>query len=289
MKQIISLFLLLAMLFFLTNCNNRTHFNNYLNSPPLANQYAANGNILTNNKKYDEAISYFNKAINLDPKNSIYYCNRGEAYFLNSQNVEAFADFNRAIELDPNNSNAYFYRGAVYMKDEKIGKAIIEFNIAIQKKPDYAEAYLYRGIAYEKIGEIDKANVDKKRAKELEPRVEAILKRSINPEIDESVDPDTIYTLSEVEIPPKVVYTVPPRYPIEAYKNNISGYVKLKYVVTKEGKTKDITIKEASPKGVFEAAAIQAVEQYRFNPAVKKGQAVNVSVNMPIQFDVNTK
>jgi TonB family protein len=148
---------------------------------------------------------------------------------------------------------------------------------------------IIQGIAYEKIGEIDKANVDKKRAKELEPRVEAILKRSINPEIMKSVDPDTIYTLSEVEIPPKVVYTVPPRYPIEAYKNNISGYVKLKYVVTKEGKTKDITIKEASPKGVFEAAAIQAVEQYRFNPAVKKGQAVNVSVNMPIQFDVNTK
>ncbi|MBN1905274.1 MAG: TonB family protein [Deltaproteobacteria bacterium] len=289
MKQIISLFLLLTVLVLLTDCNNRTHFNNYLNNPPPAIQYAGQGNTLTNNKKYDEAISYFNKAINLEPNNSMYYCNRGEAYWLNGQNNEAMADFNRSIELDPNIANGYFYRGAVYMKDEEVDKAIIEFNMAIQKNPDFAPAYLYRGIAFEKTGEINKAVLDKKRAKELQPRVEAVLKRMISPEIDEPVDPDTIYTLSEVEAPPKAVYVVPPVYPIEAKKNNISGYVKVKYVVTKEGKTKDIIIKEASPKGVFETAAIQAVEQYRFNPAVKKGQAVNVIVNMPIQFDVNTK
>lgn len=281
--------MLLAVLVLFTNCNNRTHFNNLqMNSMPGI-QYNQQGNILTNNKKYDEAISNFNMAIKLEPANAFYLCDRGRAYWLKGQNSEAMADFNKAIELDPKYSGAYFYRGAVYMKDENIDKAIMEFNMAIKIAPDFSAAYLYRGIAYEKTGEINKADLDKKRAKELQPRVEAVLKRMISPEIDESVDPDTIYTLTEVDKPPKAVYVVPPVYPIEAKRNSVTGYVKLKFVVTKEGKTKDITIKEASPKGVFETVAIQSVEQCLYSPAVKNGQAVNVSVNMPIQFDVNTK
>lgn len=275
------------MLVLFSNCTTSNQFNKLPIISLQAFQYDQQGNILTDKKNYDEALSNFNKAIQLMPANSYFFCDRGRAYWLSGKNSEAMADFNRAIGLYHSAAIAYFYRGAVYMKDEKVDQAILEFDMAIQRAPEYAAAYLYRGIAYEKIGEINKADLDKKRAKELNPRVETLLKTMINPEIDETpVDPDTIYTLAEVDTPPRVVYFVPLYYPTEAKKNKNSVYLKVKCVVTKEGKAKDITIEEASLKGVFKDAAIQAVEQYFFNPAVKNGQVVNASVVMPIEFNV---
>jgi TonB family protein len=284
MKQMISLFSLLAVVFLFSNCTASNQSNKLSIMSPQAIQYGQQGKMLANNKNYEEAISYYNKAIQLMPANIHFLCDRGRSYLLNGKNSEAMADFNRAIELDPNASNAYFYRGAVYMKEEKVDKAIIEFNMATQIMPDLAEAYLYRGIAFEKKGEIDKADLDKKRAKELEPRVEAVFKKTINPEVDEPFDPDAIYTMIEVDIPPTTVYLAIPPVPFEAHANKISGSVLVKFVVTKEGKAKDIKIIKASPKGLFEAAATQAVEQSRFNPAVKNGQVVNASVYLPINF-----
>lgn len=60
----------------------------------------------------------------------------------------------------------------------------------------------------------------------------------------------------------------PPQYPTKALSHGISGYTIAEYTVDINGKPKDITIIEASPKGYFEKASIYAAERFMYNPLV---------------------
>ena len=60
---------------------------------------------------YQGAIADCNKAIELDPKYTKAYGNRGIAKYELGDNQGAIADYNKAIELDPKNAKAYHNRG----------------------------------------------------------------------------------------------------------------------------------------------------------------------------------
>lgn len=60
----------------------------------------------------------------------------------------------------------------------------------------------------------------------------------------------------------------PPQYPTRALSHGISGYTIAEYTVGINGKPKDITIIEASPKGYFEKASIYAAERFMYNPLI---------------------
>lgn len=51
---------------------------------------------------YDEAIAYFTKAIDIDPKFINAVCNRGVAFELSKNYANARNDFNACIDIDPN-------------------------------------------------------------------------------------------------------------------------------------------------------------------------------------------
>lgn len=67
-------------------------------------------------------------------------------------------------------------------------------------------------------------------------------------------------------IPPKRIKTVPPAMPKEAADRGISGYVVVSYTIKQNGLVGDVKVDEAQPKGVFDAAAMQAVSQWRYEP-----------------------
>ena len=61
----------------------------------------------------DSAISYLNKAINLDSKFVLAYFSRGMAHFKRNDFLYALSDFAKTIELDSLFADAYFYRGTI--------------------------------------------------------------------------------------------------------------------------------------------------------------------------------
>src|SRR3990172_8362478 len=67
-----------------------------------ASQWFEKGHQYAINKKYDEAIEAYTKAIALDPNYAQAYTNRGVAYYNKGQYDRAIEDYNRAIALDPN-------------------------------------------------------------------------------------------------------------------------------------------------------------------------------------------
>ena len=118
------------------------------------------GNFLVLLGEVEAAIKAYSDAIEMDPRYSVAYTNRGVLYGNKGEYDLAIKDFNMAIELNPNNFFAYNNRGKAYDKIEDFDRAIEDFNAAIKLKPDYVKAYNNRGDAYQKKGKFDEALAD---------------------------------------------------------------------------------------------------------------------------------
>lgn len=66
--------------------------------------------------------------------------------------------------------------------------------------------------------------------------------------------------------PPRFLGGPDPVFPASARAAGRSGYVIVAYRVGTDGVVADATVVEAEPAGVFEAAALKAVRQWRFEP-----------------------
>lgn len=88
---------------------------------------------------------------------------------------------------------------------------------------------------------------------------------------------------------PEVSYArlKPPRYPAEAIESGQSGSVLLKVLVGSDGTPQQVEVEAATNPGVFDAAAIAAVENWKFNPANREGSAVESWVRVPICFSLD--
>ena len=119
-------------------------------------------------KTYQEAITEFTTAIQLDPLYVDAYLARGIAYYRMLNYEESIKDYNTVIDLDPDNPKVYLNLGNTHrMQRGQHQQAIQDYGKAIQLDPDYANAYIYRGAAYQWLGNDVKADADYARAKEL--------------------------------------------------------------------------------------------------------------------------
>jgi protein TonB len=83
------------------------------------------------------------------------------------------------------------------------------------------------------------------------------------------------------------ISTADPVYPAAAMRNRQEGWVTLEFTVTDSGTVRDPLVTDAEPSGVFDAAAITAVEQWRFRPRVANGRAVEVRTSVTLRFAVD--
>lgn len=95
------------------------------------------------------------------------------------------------------------------------------------------------------------------------------------------------FTPTQVDQPPRAIRTFPPQYPYLAKRDNIEGRVMLKFVVDTDGLPRETQVEESEPEGVFDEAAMKALERYRFKPAIKNGKAVLCIVRLPISFQLD--
>src|ERR1035441_7518249 len=80
----------------------------------------------------------------------------------------------------------------------------------------------------------------------------------------------------------QLVEQVPPQYPAEASKAKIQGTVVLAIVIGADGGIKDIREIDGPPELI--PAAVAAVKQWRYHPALFRGQPREASTEVEIQF-----
>jgi len=82
---------------------------------------------------------------------------------------------------------------------------------------------------------------------------------------------------------PKAIFAPDPEYSEEARKAKYQGVCVLSLIVGPDGKPRDIKIVRSLGLGLDEKA-IQAVNQWKFEPAMKDGKPVAVAINVEVQF-----
>jgi tetratricopeptide (TPR) repeat protein len=116
---------------------------------------------------YDQAISDFTRAIEINPRLAHAYNNRGAAYLYKGQYDQAILDLSKAIEINPWLAHAYNNRGWAYIKKWQYDQAISDFSKTIEIDPGFVEAYFHRAVGYFLVDEYEKCLLDVIKAQQL--------------------------------------------------------------------------------------------------------------------------
>jgi tetratricopeptide (TPR) repeat protein len=115
------------------------------------------------------AISAYDRAIEIDARDTLAHINRGNALLELGNFEAALAAFDRAIEIDPRNSWAHSRRGAVLCDHlDRPGEALAEFDRAIELDPQSGD-HTNRGRALRGLKRFEDALAACDRAIEIDP------------------------------------------------------------------------------------------------------------------------
>lgn len=143
---------------------------------------------LQQNKRYDDAISIYNKILMVKPNFAEAYSNRGSAYVMKGNYAEAISDYDRALDVEPHLTTAYNNRGFVYALlginlrgitsfiKGSYSKAIVDFSYALSINPYDVNTYIMLGMVYHVKGQYDIAIGQYNKALSLSPEESEIYK-----------------------------------------------------------------------------------------------------------------
>jgi protein TonB len=77
---------------------------------------------------------------------------------------------------------------------------------------------------------------------------------------------------------------VKPEFPQEAALKGIEGWVLLRFDIREDGGVENISVVDASPRGMFEKKAREAIRKWKYAPRISNGEKVRV-VGREVQID----
>jgi protein TonB len=86
---------------------------------------------------------------------------------------------------------------------------------------------------------------------------------------------------------PRATYQAPMTYPPRARAGGVEGHVVISLLIGVTGEIEQVRIVESHPEGVFDEAAMQGINQWRFEPATYQGQAVRAWARQRVRFDLS--
>jgi serine/threonine-protein phosphatase 5 len=100
------------------------------------------GNAAIAHKDWRGAVVFYDKAIELDPTQAVFYSNRAQSHIKLESFGFAISDATKAIELDPNYVKAYYRRAISYLAITKHKDALKDFKAVCRKAPNDKDAKL---------------------------------------------------------------------------------------------------------------------------------------------------
>ena len=94
---------------------------------------------------------------------------RGEEALKNKKFDQALDLFSKAIEMEPNNAAIFGERAICYLNLDKINLALFDLDTAVSLQPDYGYRYASRAFVKNYIKDFDGALKDYEKAIELDP------------------------------------------------------------------------------------------------------------------------
>ncbi len=134
-----------------------------------ANDYVEQGKALYFEGRYEEAITFYDRATQMEPENPRAWFGRGAALARMQQMEEAIAAYDRAIQIKPDSSEVWFGKGAALAKMQRLEEAISAYDKATQLKPDFFLAWFGKARCHSLQGNVESALESFQQAVSLNP------------------------------------------------------------------------------------------------------------------------
>jgi protein O-GlcNAc transferase len=121
-----------------------------------ARQICDLGAILQEKGQLDDAITYYQKALQLNPNHAVAFYNLASAYHKKGQSEKAIIYYQKVLQLDQN-AFAYNNLGTILQEKGELNEAITCYKNALKLNPDYDNAYTNLGSALLETGQLNEA------------------------------------------------------------------------------------------------------------------------------------
>ena len=120
---------------------------------------------------YDNAVGYFENAVNKDPKRADAWVQVGYCKVKQGKNQEAISAYQQAIQLQPNSADIYNKLGDAYYYAGKLAEAIESYSEAARIEPTNAEVYYNLALAYFESGNQNRALAQASKLRDLDAKL----------------------------------------------------------------------------------------------------------------------
>jgi len=104
-----------------------------------AEDFKNKGNAAYTAGRHLEAVNWYTQAIQIDPKNQVYYSNRSAAYLGALQNDKALEDAQKCVDLKADWSKGYFLLGSALVALSRFAEAVPAFKKSLDLDPTNAD------------------------------------------------------------------------------------------------------------------------------------------------------
>jgi tetratricopeptide (TPR) repeat protein len=136
-----------------------------------ANDYNELGIVYIEHGRYDDAVTAYNKAIQIYPDFAIAWYNRGNALKQLGRWDDALASYDRANKINSTFYESWYNRGTLLLTLERYEEALSSFEQAFKINHQLSEAYSNHGFVLFKLGRYEEAIASYDKALTINPRI----------------------------------------------------------------------------------------------------------------------
>jgi tetratricopeptide (TPR) repeat protein len=137
--------------------------------PTIESAHNNLGNALMQKGRLDEAITQYQAALQIKPDYAESLNNLGNALLQMGKVDEATAQFQKAIQINPDLAQAHNNLGTILLQKGRGDEAVSQYQAALQIKPDYADARNNLGNAFLQSGRLGEAISQYQQALQINP------------------------------------------------------------------------------------------------------------------------
>ena len=154
-------------------------------TPKDVDIYINLGSVFYDKNDYNSALAIYNLALEIAPNDARIHCNLGYLYWGRGDNDNAIKEYKLAVKYDPSYDIAYNNLGVIYLDDAGLVKEAAEmFELAAQCNPNYALAYYNKARAVVITGD----KIEAARLFQVALDINAVTKEIDPQEIQEKID-----------------------------------------------------------------------------------------------------
>ena len=207
-------------------------------------------------------------------------------------NARDFGEAQREIDLlakaDPTNFTLTILRSKLDAQRKTLDKQQ-QLALDQQKAQQQAEKAAADKLAADQLAEQQRTElVDKQKAAQAKAAQQAAAQQAakVASAAGSTGDASTAQgaATSGVTSPAVLTRSATPHYPPSALRSHQEGWVVVSFTIDTEGRPRDVRVVDAQPRRIFDRAAIDAVDRYRFTPAMKDGVAVPATREQRLEF-----